>query len=225
MYIPSGKIYVIRNDLNNRVYVGQTRKSLNQRFKNHIRSIPDGSPIHRAMQIYGVEHFNIELLEECPVEKMDEKERAWIIMLRAFSDGYNESLGGAGKQKYLPDIIWRLLKEGKQVSEVCKLVGCGKDTVYGVANAHEFTVSPKSTKKKTFAVTAKKDGFALNFSNVPSAAKWVHNTIRENVSEANIARTILRCLRGKRKTAYGYKWNQAIGNTRAESAAIYSSRP
>ena len=57
-------IYLIRNRLNGKSYVGQTVKTLQARWAEHIRDARKGSPFlfHRAIRKYGVEVFSESLL-------------------------------------------------------------------------------------------------------------------------------------------------------------------
>ena len=75
----NGKIYIIKNDLNNKVYVGKTLlPSINDRFKEHLKDAPrrnfEKRPLYRAINKYGAEHFYIELLEECDMSILSERE-------------------------------------------------------------------------------------------------------------------------------------------------------
>ena len=99
-------IYKITNRLRRKVYVGITAKSLEERWKTHLSGLRKyiGCPIspgtcsalYEAMNADGVEHFSIELIEEC--SETDERlvrrrEREWIRKLSAgFPDGYNLSV-------------------------------------------------------------------------------------------------------------------------------------
>ena len=63
-----GFIYIIRNTINNKVYIGQTRTSVNQRWLEHLRHARYGDQvINRAMRKYGINKFYIETLEICAV--------------------------------------------------------------------------------------------------------------------------------------------------------------
>ena len=42
----------------------------------------------------GVENFTFEVLEECPVEDLDIKEKFWIEYFQAKTVGYNSTAGG-----------------------------------------------------------------------------------------------------------------------------------
>lgn len=98
-------IYVITNDVNGKQYVGKTGNSIEQRFREHIADSKkrrcEKRPLYRAMNKYGVEHFSIELLEECSIEDSSEREMYWIKTLNTYGHtGYNATLGGDSKHYY-----------------------------------------------------------------------------------------------------------------------------
>lgn len=93
----NGFIYIIRNTINNKVYIGQTRTSVEQRWKEHLRHAQYGKQIiNRAMKKYGVDKFYIEMLETCDLEDLDYKEMYYIELYNSTdkSKGYNASIGG-----------------------------------------------------------------------------------------------------------------------------------
>ena len=89
---------MITNDLNDKVYVGQTIQSLAKRFKNHCcHTKSDRSEnmyIKRAIHKYGKEHFHISLIEEVDAERLDEREKYWIKRFDSYNRGYNLTEGG-----------------------------------------------------------------------------------------------------------------------------------
>lgn len=93
-----GRIYIIRNTVNEKVYVGQTKVSLKLRFQNHLSAARRGNDyvIGKAIRKYGEDKFYIELLEECTVEELNEREKYWISFFNSTNNkyGYNISLGG-----------------------------------------------------------------------------------------------------------------------------------
>ena len=97
-------IYKITNKINNKIYVGQTIRSICDRWCAHksdtTRRID--RPLYSAFTKYGIENFAIELLEELPAdstqEDLDNCERKWISNLQTISpNGYNLALGGRGR--------------------------------------------------------------------------------------------------------------------------------
>ena len=93
-----GKIYIITNDINNKVYIGQTIQKLSKRFNGHCcYSKSDRSSnmyIKRAIHKYGKDKFHISLLEEVSIEKLNEREKYWIAYYDSYNNGYNLTLGG-----------------------------------------------------------------------------------------------------------------------------------
>lgn len=94
----NGFIYIIRNTVNSKVYIGQTRTSVAQRWKEHLRHAKYGDQvINRAMRKYGVDKFYIETLEICDISILDYRETYYIELYDSTdkSKGYNVSIGGS----------------------------------------------------------------------------------------------------------------------------------
>lgn len=93
-----GRIYIIKNKINDKVYVGQTSVSLKLRFQNHLSAARKGKDyvIGKAIRKYGEKNFYIELLEECSIEELNEREKYWISFFKSTNNkfGYNMSAGG-----------------------------------------------------------------------------------------------------------------------------------
>ena len=94
----NGFIYIIKNTVNNKVYIGQTRTSVEQRWKEHLRHAQYGEQvINRAMKKYGTDKFYIETLEICNLKVLDYREMYYIDLYDSTdkSKGYNISIGGS----------------------------------------------------------------------------------------------------------------------------------
>ena len=53
-------VYLISNDINNKMYIGATITSIAERYSKHIYdtfNTNDNSAIHHAIRKYGKEHF------------------------------------------------------------------------------------------------------------------------------------------------------------------------
>lgn len=53
-----GYIYKITNSNNNKIYIGQTTRTIQERFKEHCHA-RDSTHLHLAMQKYGYGTFSI----------------------------------------------------------------------------------------------------------------------------------------------------------------------
>lgn len=94
---------MIKNHINNKIYVGKTSGNYKYRWNNHIKiSQGKGSyakyikyPIHLAISKYGIDNFSFSVLESFFTE--DEAYAAEIMYIQKFDsikNGYNLSTGG-----------------------------------------------------------------------------------------------------------------------------------
>ena len=106
-----GYIYKIINKINSKVYIGQTARTIEVRWQEHIKSAKYDyrtdydTKIHRAMRKYAIKNFSIEKIEECPIEQLHCREKYWINYYNSVSNGYNISFGGEGNQEYSPEEV------------------------------------------------------------------------------------------------------------------------
>ena len=88
-------IYKITNIQNNKVYIGQTIRPVEQRFQRHINdAIHNILDTHfaRAIRKYGAENFKIEIIDSAQSQdELNEKEQYWIRYYDAVYKGYNET--------------------------------------------------------------------------------------------------------------------------------------
>ena len=93
-------IYKITNMTNNKMYIGQTSKTINERFTAHIKCANRNVNryLYDSMNHYGIEKFNIELIEEVQTKNdADDREKYWINRLTTMTpNGYNMTIGGGG---------------------------------------------------------------------------------------------------------------------------------
>lgn len=101
------KIYKITNIINNKCYIGFTKKNLQQRFKEHIyesfnkKCAGYNYIIHKSIRKYGENCFNIDELF-CSWDRdycLKEMEKYFITEYNSYvgwenSNGYNQTLGG-----------------------------------------------------------------------------------------------------------------------------------
>lgn len=92
-------IYKITNLKNNMVYIGQSTNVKN-RLKAHIQTSIGISTIaaqlvHDKMAEEGLENFIFQVIEECPKEKLNDREKYFINYYDSSNYGYNRTGGGA----------------------------------------------------------------------------------------------------------------------------------
>ncbi len=87
-------VYKITNLINGKLYIGQTIRTLEERFKAHYYD--DESNIGNAIRHYGRENFTIEIIEKCDSkEELNAYENYYIAYFDSKEPkGYNQ-IGGA----------------------------------------------------------------------------------------------------------------------------------
>ena len=60
----NGKIYKYTNLINGKIYIGQTKQTLEQRDYKHQTQLNDNTYFHRAIKKYGRKNFSLELIED-----------------------------------------------------------------------------------------------------------------------------------------------------------------
>ena len=89
-------IYKITKKENNKSYIGQSN-NIERRFQEH--KTKKDIPIEIAIQKYGVDAFDFEIIEECSLEELDRREIYWISYFNTFKGfGYNCNPGGGNNR-------------------------------------------------------------------------------------------------------------------------------
>lgn len=88
-------IYKITNIQNNKVYIGQTIRPIEQRFSRHINDALNNildTHFARAIRYYGKENFIIEAIDTAKTQdELNQKEQYWIHYYDSVNNGYNET--------------------------------------------------------------------------------------------------------------------------------------
>jgi len=97
-----GIIYKVTNIIENKIYIGKTSKSLEERKKAHLENRKytyKRSHFYNALNIHGIDCFLWEILEYAENEiSLNEKEIFWINFYQTTNreKGYNMTIGGTG---------------------------------------------------------------------------------------------------------------------------------
>ena len=139
----TGTIYIIRNDVNDKVYIGQTIRSIKKRFQEHISASKGNEWLSRNRKFYqaireiGAKHFRIEALKQrVSVDALNKMEEEFIAKYDSYDNGYNATKGGnighlgnKGKEMDKPKLltedtcklIFKLYESGKSARQIVEI--------------------------------------------------------------------------------------------------------
>ena len=119
-----GYIYKIICLPTGKLYIGQTLRTIEKRWKRHIRDAKKGSDhkFHRAIRKYGEENFIIEEVltvsastKDALKKKLDYIEIRLIRNLNTRENGYNTTDGGEGRLGYkMPEVHRKKISEARK---------------------------------------------------------------------------------------------------------------
>lgn len=200
-------IYKITNKINGKIYIGKTLKSIESRWKEHIKASDkkesENRPLYRAFKKYGINNFNIEEVEKCSEEEVNKKERYWIEQYGSFKNGYNATLGGDGKRYADYDLIYSLWQDGNDIKTIHKITNYDSTTIRSALDDNNITSEMRKQRQykgfsKSVAMLDKDTKEILKvFSSISEAYKFLNKSGDGHISSV---------CKGKRKTAYGYSW-------------------
>ena len=83
-------IYKITNKLDGKVYIGQS-DNLERRLSEHKQKRT--VTIDDYINVLGVENFDFEIIEQCNLDELDQKEQKYIETFDSKNNGYNIQSG------------------------------------------------------------------------------------------------------------------------------------
>ena len=90
-----GYIYKIENTVDNKIYIGQTIQELESRWKDHRKKGSNCRYLKSAIQKYGIDNFDFQLVCITFDNQLDDMEKEYIEQYDCLApNGYNLRLGG-----------------------------------------------------------------------------------------------------------------------------------
>lgn len=222
-------IYKITNLVNGKVYIGQSQ-DIYIRWYDHKKSSrkkKKNIALYYAFAKYGIENFSFEIVEECPLEELDEKEILYIKKYNSYinwenANGYNMTVGGAlyhthvgnddqGVRVYQYDKNGNFVAQYRNMNKAAKAVGLkGTGSILrairkeSLASGYQWRREysekiPKYVKNKNTLKVLQydKDG---NFVRI-------YDTIEDASRETSCSRSLIElCSEGRCKTGKGFIW-------------------
>lgn len=135
----TGCIYIIKNIVTNKYYVGQTRLGNPIiRWKDHYDCAfvkNENYHLYASMRKYGINNFVFQVVEDNILLKdLDKKEKEYITYYNSFNDGYNNTLGGQ-------DDDWHSKLTKNQVLEIIDKLKENKESFVMIASRYHVNPS------------------------------------------------------------------------------------
>ena len=211
-----GFIYKITNDINDKVYIGQTRTTIQKRWKSHLARFSSGATygIYGAMHKYGIQHFKIEPLLVCEIDELNQQEKYYIQLYNSYYNGYNLTLGGEGNSFVDVDeqlLIDKYLELG-YITDTAKYFNCCEPVISNILHKNNIPIkalpkfsiinvprSPKSDIAR--AKRIKIIELNLIFNSILECGKWlIENNYCKTTNPILAQKSISRVLNGDRQS-------------------------
>ena len=115
-------VYVIRNTVNEKKYVGVTTQTLEKRWKQHLREIKENKNnmlICKAIKKHGIDKFYIEKIYDCDSEEQMLFFESFLIAAWKTTkrdNGYNILDASDGIGRYLSKKVHQYNKDGNYIT-------------------------------------------------------------------------------------------------------------
>ena len=195
-------IYKITNKLNGKVYVGKS-ENITKIFEDckNSESGSHGLPIFDEVAKYGADNFEFNVLEECSVSQLPEKELYYMNLYSLRDSSY-------GKDEGSSEAVESGMRKGRKGNPN---VGLGlrrhihkmrTDEAYRAQMIQKY----RNNRPNAIAVDMmdKATGeILMTFPKIMEGARWVRENTKYNKADYS---TINKVCKGNGKSAYGYKW-------------------
>lgn len=131
-------IYKIENIINKKIYIGQTRKTFNDRYNfkgegvervyeylkfrkrnkdRYSEKFYHNDHLLKAFEKYGIENFTVEVIDTAEtIDELNQKEIEWINFYKSKENGYNKNFGGNKNNGWIPTQetreLWSSMRKG-----------------------------------------------------------------------------------------------------------------
>lgn len=230
-------IYKITNKINNKTYIGQSI-DIEKRWKQHIyrsslSELEYPEKIYQAIRKYGINNFLFEIIEECSVNQLDEKELYWINFYNSYINGYNMVLYGninncikANDSKKIPVIAYRLdgslFKEYESISEASRETNTNQTLIRECLNGNIARGGNYQWMKKDDNIPSKIEPYKRkkNYGCIAVEQYDLNNNLLntfDSILDASKAtgvsrKSITRVCNGEQKSSKGFIWKRRDAN-------------
>ena len=156
-----GSIYIIRNTVNDKVYIGQTTMTVRERFMVHMKPSTAKQKrnykLYMAVLKYGRNKFYVETLESgIPLALLNQKEIEYIAKYNSYYNGYNSSKGGDGRiinKIENEDLVLKMARDGIDSHIIAEKLNVNYTTVLRTLHKLGFYYHPNQEEMVRLSVS------------------------------------------------------------------------
>jgi group I intron endonuclease len=207
-----GYIYKITNIVNSKNYIGQTRSSIQERWRQHLREADNDRvdyPLYMAMRKYGQDNFEINLVEEVPDYELNDRETYWINYYNSYignGEGYNCTYGGEGNSTINRDEVMKLWDDGHSIKQIADKLCHDRSAIRHVLqNYNGYTVEESNRRGDCLQNESRFIPIYQYDVNGDFIARYNSREDAERATGIKIS-NIWEALSGHSYTAGGYQW-------------------
>lgn len=138
----------------NKIYVGQSTNLKGRETKYKNLKCESQPKIYRSLKKYGWESHIFEIIEECPVEQLDELEFQWKLFYNSVENGlnchYKDSGGGYKSEETKKKMSQSHI--GKHIlseNHIKSIINANKNNKYNLGRKHSEEIKSKRNKSLT----------------------------------------------------------------------------
>jgi group I intron endonuclease len=213
-----GYIYKITNTINNKVYIGQTSRTIEMRWKEHLRHGFNSNNneynrhLYKSMRKYGIDSFTIEEVERCDNALLNEREIFWIKFYSSSNPmrGYNLTLGGNGTTIIDYDEVYRRYDNGEALCKIAREMELSRSNLTQILKGYEnydkadaWNRAKSESSKNLGTPVSQYDlfgNFIATYQSAKDAERSVPRSVHSNIRKSCINKN---CLSG------GFQWRFA----------------
>lgn len=175
-------IYKWTNKINNKIYIGQS-VCIENRSSQHLSrafcptSNEYNSLLHQAFREFGIENFQFDIIEQCTIEELNNKEKYYIKLYNSIEpNGYNRTKGGQCwsntghlfEENDIRAIIDELRSTNKFCTEIADEWGCSPELIKAINSGWEYHLDNENypiRKQEQITQIKKQQGWFTNQNN------------------------------------------------------------
>lgn len=170
-------IYCIQNKTNNKRYIGQTTKDIEERWKQHIKELNGNYHGNRHLQLswnkYGQNNFNFIVVEECLLDSINDREQYWIDFYDTVNGDNGYNMCGVKPKSTMREETRKKLSDTKKGEN---------NPMYGLPGTRIGVQHTDKTRKK-ISENKKGKNYGMTGENHPTFGKKLSEEHKQKIKE------------------------------------------